>query len=362
MPYEVPRLADLSARARALFTQSIPGAVVAIWPNTFTVVAKVLAAIGFEIHLRLAWLSRQMFASTADDEWLDRHGFELGLSRVAAIRAIGPVTVVAPDGAVIPSGVTYSRDDGAIFRTRSSAIGASGGGVIQFEAITPGEAGNTEAATILTLVDDGGVIGLGATAIVENGGLGGGSEREAKEAFRDRVLARKRNPPQGGSAADWESWTRESDGAISRVFVDSFVNDTRQVWVAFLRSDRAGGIPTVGDVAAVQAYISDPVRRPITARVTAVAPIPVAIDVVIAGLIPDTPAMRGAIAAELASVFAEKATPATPSRSTVFYREWVGEAISRASGEISHSLTSPAANVTLTTAPQIPVLGTITYT
>lgn len=362
MPYEVPRLSDLSARARVLFTQSITGAVVSIWPNTYTVVAKVLAAIGFEIHLRLAWLSRQMFASTADDEWLERHGFELGLARVPAQRAIGTLTITAPDGVVIPSGITYSRDDGTIFRSRNSAIGAVAGGPLQFEAVVPGAAGNTEAGAVLTVVDALGITDLGATATVAAGGLGGGSEREAKEAFRERVLARKRNPPQGGSRTDWESWTKESDGAISRVFVDSFVNDSRQVWVAFLRSDRVNGIPTGGDVADVQAYLSDSVRRPVTARVTVVAPEPIAVNVVIAGLSPDTAAVRGAIEAELAAVFATKSVPATPSTPSVFYREWIGEAISRAGGEFSHSLTTPSGNTTLTTSPQIAVLGTVTFT
>lgn len=361
MPYEVPRLADLSARARALFSQSIPGAVVAIWPNTFTVVAKVLAAIGFEIHLRIAWLVRQMFASTADDEWLERHGFELSVTRVAAQRAVGYLILSATAGDVIPAGVTYQRADGAIFRSRSSAIGDAGVEV-QFEAVTPGDAGNTAAATVLTLVDNGGVLSLSDTATVASGGLGGGAEREAKETYRERVLARKRNPPQGGSRTDWEAWTKESDGQITRVFVDSFVNDTRQVWIAFLRADRVNGIPTGGDVAVTQAYVSDTIRRPVTARVTVVAPIAVPIDIVIAGLTVDTPATRGAVAAELAAVFATKSVPATPSNPSVFYRAWIDEAISRATGEASHSLTTPSGNTTLTTSPEIAVLGSITYT
>ncbi len=361
MPYEVPSLASLSARARTLFSQSITGAVVSIWPNTFTVVAKVLAAIGFEIHLRIAWLTRQMFASTADDEWLDRHGFELGLARIPAQRGVGAVTLTADAGVVIPAGVTYRRSDGAVFRSRNSAVGGIGIAV-PFEAVAPGYASNADPATPLELVDNGGIPSLSAAAVVGANGIFGGSDREPKESFRARVLARKRNPPQGGSRTDWEAWTKEVDPAITRVFVDSFVNDTRQVWVSFLRNDRVNGIPNSGDVAAVQAYISNPVRRPITARVTAVAPVAVPVNVTIAGLKPDTVAARGAITAELASVFAEKSTPATPSQSSVFYREWIGEAISRASGETSHTLSAPTGNTTLSTSPQIAVLGTVTFT
>lgn len=361
MAYVVPKLADLSQRARRLFAEAIPGAIVDIWPNTFAVVAKVMAALGYEIHLRIRWLVRQLFASTADEVWLVRHGYELGLTRIPARKAAGFATLAVASGTTVPAGVTVRRGDGALFATRTSAVGAGPATSLEFEALTAGAAGNTLAGETLELIDLAYAGTVGATATVAAGGIGGGADIEDIEAFRQRILDRKRRPPQGGSRSDWERWAKETDGAVTRVFVDAFANDIRTVWLSFLRRDRANGVPTAADVAAVQAYVGDDMRRPVTARVTVVAPVPQAVAVTIAGLAPDTTAVRAAIAAELAALFAERTAPATPNVPFVLSRSWITEAVARATGEDRHRVTVPADDLTYTTPGHMPVLGTITY-
>jgi uncharacterized phage protein gp47/JayE len=362
MTFVVPKLAELSQRARLIIANATEGATVDLWPNLFPILAKILGLLGKEWYLRVAFLYRQLFASTADEVWLARHGFELGITRIPAKVATGYVTVDVPSGTVVPYGVTYRRADGALFRTRTSAIGTGSATSMEFEAIEAGALGNTDAGQTLTLVDTGLITGLGETATVSSGGLGGGADAEAIETLRQRILDRKRNPPQGGSATDWIRWTKESSGAIARVFVDSFIGDSREVWISFLRSDRTNGIPTPADVAAVQAYVEDPIRRPVTARVSVVAPDPQPVNITIAGLSPDTPAIRAAIAAELAAMFADRVAPATPSQSFTLWRAWISEAISRATGETKHTLAAPASDLTYTTGGAMPVLGTISYT
>jgi uncharacterized phage protein gp47/JayE len=362
MTFVVPKLSDLSQRARLIISEATEGAMIDLWPNLFPILAKILALLGKEWHLRLKFLYRQIFASTADEVWLVRHGFELGITRIPAKVATGFVTVDVPSGTVVPYGITFRRADGALFRTRTSAIGAGAGTSLEFEAVDAGAGGNTDAGETLSLVDTGIVTGLGGMATVSAGGLGGGADVEPIETLRQRILDRKRNPPQGGSSSDWVRWTKESSGAISRVFVDSFIGDAREVWISFLRADRTNGIPTTADVAAVQAYVEDPVRRPVTARVTVVAPNPRAVNISIAGLSPDTPAIRAAVAAELAAMFADRVAPATPSQSFTLWRAWISEAISRATGETKHTLTAPASDLTYSTGGHMPVLGTISYT
>lgn len=362
MTFAVPKLADLSQRARLLIANATEGATIDLWPNLFPILAKILGLLGKEWHLRLAFLHKQLFASTADETWLVRHGFELGITRIPAKVATGFATVPCPSGTVVPYGITFRRADGALFRTRTSAIGTGAGTSLELEAIEAGAAGNTDAGQALSLMDTGLVVGLGDTATVSSGGLGGGANVEDKEAFRQRILDRKRNPPQGGSATDWIRWTKESSGAITRVFVDSFIGDSREVWISFLRSDRSNGIPTPSDVAAVQAYVEDPIRRPVTARVSVVAPDPQTVDITIAGLSPDTPAIRAAIAAELDAMFADRVAPATPSQSFTLWRAWISEAISRATGETKHTLAAPASDLTYSTGGHLPVRGTISYT
>jgi uncharacterized phage protein gp47/JayE len=361
MTFVVPKLLELSQRARLTIVNAMEGATIDLWPNLNVILAKILALISKEWHLRLAFLYRQIFASTANEAWLARHGFELGMSRISAKVATGFITVDCPAGTVVPYGVIYRRDDGVLFRTRTSAIATGPGTGLEVEAVEAGAAGNTNAGQPLRLVDTGLIGGLSELATVWSAGLGGGAEAEAVESFRQRILERKRNPPQGGSATDWIRWVKESSGAISRVFVDSFLGDSREVWITFTRSDRQDGIPSAADVAAVQAYVADPVRRPVTARVSVVRPEPQLVNIVISSLDADSPATREAIEAELRAMFTDRVAPALPHQSFILWRAWISEAISRAIGENRHVLVQPATDLVYTTGGHMPVLGTISY-
>ena len=147
---------------------------------------------------------------------------------------------------------------------------------------------------------------------------------------------------------------------VARVFVDSFSNTNRRVWLAITFADRVNGIPTGADVAAVQAHLDDPMLRPVTARVSVVAPVSQPVAVTATGVEPLTAGVSAAIRAELAALFAERMQPATPNRAFALPRAWVSEAISRATGEDRHTLTAPAADLLFTTPGHLPVLGTVT--
>jgi uncharacterized phage protein gp47/JayE len=362
MPYPTRTLAQLATEAWAGFTQAIPGATVSTWPNTFKVVGKVLALLGFENEQRRAWLARQQFASTADREWLVRHGWELGLVPDPATAAVGTATVSCTPGLAIPQGLQFTRADGATFSVRTATTPSGSSTSLPLAADTAGATGNTDATTSLALVPSTGApAGLGTTATVDSAGLTGGADAEATEAFRARVLYRKRNPPQGGAAVDYVEWTDAALATVTGVWVDSFVGNPGHVWVCFTVSDQPDGIPSVGQVAIVQAYLDDPIRRPVTARVNAGAPTAVTVDITVAGLFPDTPDTRAAVSAEMAAVFDEHAAPATPNTASVLYRTWLDGALSRAIGVQHATMTLPAADLTYSTAGDLPVLGTITF-
>lgn len=360
--YEVRSLKTLSQAARKYFTQSIDGAIASVWANTFTVTAKVIALVGQGLELRRAWLVRQLFASTADRLWLIRHGFELGLTLDPAAPALGSGTGASTATTPIPAGLQYARADGVVFNVLSPA--APSGGTVSFdlEADSPGAISNTEAGTSLALLDPadapaGAPLALTVDMASDGAGLSGGADEEDIEAFRARVLFRKRNPPQGGSAADYAEWVQAAVPTATRVFVDSYQNDARAVWVQFLVSDQPYGIPTAGQIAAAQAYVSDPIRRPVTARVSVTAPAAAPVAVVIANLQPLTAAVVASVEAEIVATFTDRAEPGTPSAPFLFSASWISEAIARATGEDSHDLVSPGDLVF--TAGQLPVLGSI---
>lgn len=339
------------------FYRGIVGAVADLWPSTHGVTAKVLALLAREIDLRLGVLFRQIFVSTCDQSWVFRHAFEYGIPNLPAGRAGGTVTVTATGSGTFPAGLAFQRDDGALFLTSAAVVAVPGPVSLPVLADVSGLSGNTPDGALLALISDSPVsIADGPATVV--GGLGGGSAGEDPEDLRQRVLQRKRNPPQGGSAPDWERWARDVPG-VDRVFVDSFSNTDRRVWLAITFADRVNGIPNAGDVAAVQAHLSDPNVRPITSRVTVVAPTAVPVPVTATGVEPLTAQVIAAINAELAALFAERMLVAKPNQPFVLPRAWISEAISLATGEDRHTLTVPPTDLTFSTPGELPVLGPV---
>ncbi len=344
--YNIRSLNELSAQARQFFTQSIDGAVTNIWANTFIVIGKVLALLDFEHELRRAYLYRQLFASTADALWLPRHGFEFGLTQSPGAPAFGQVRLPATTAQSIPAGLAFTRGDGATYTSLTAGTPRAGVVTLYVEADLAGSIGNAPAGTTLALSPDTPVPdGVGDTATViageDGAGISGGIDGEGIEAFRARVLARKRNPPHGGSASDYAMWLREAIPNAAGVWVDSFSNDTRSVWVAFTVDDGSGAgtsrLPTPGEIGQAQAYLDDPLRRPVTARVFVVGLLPMPVPLLIAGLSPDRPEIREAIAAEVAAVFADRASPAS--------RRW-GPSSCRAPGSTRRCRARPARTAT----------------
>ncbi len=363
--YTIRSLAQLAAEATGAFVQSVQGTATKLWPNVWRVEGKVLALIGFEMEQRRAWLVKQLFASTAERVWLIRHGFELGLQPEPASAAMGTATAAANPETVVPIGLQYRRGDGATFTTAATVTAIGNGVSLPLEADLAAAAGDTPVGTVLTLVNpDDAPAGLARTCVVDEAsdgtGLSGGSDEESLESFRGRVLYRKRNPPQGGSIPDYVEWVQAAVPTARAVFVDSFQNDSRSVWVQFTVTDQPNGIPTDGQVAAAQAYVDDPIRRPITARVFVSRPNPVPQNIVIAGLSPDTTDVRASVEAELAAAYADRSRPGMPSSPFKFSGSWLEEAVSRATGEDSHGQVSPGDQVFA--SGDMPVLGSIEYT
>ncbi len=368
MGYDIRPLATLASQARGFFTQAIPGAVVRLWANTFTVIGKVLALLDFEHELRRQYLYNQLFASTAAYQWLTRHGFELGLVPDSGTAATGSISATwSGDADIVPAGTQFERADGATYST-VAATPASGETVtLVIQADEAGAAYNVDAGDTLAIIETNAVpISLGgsgsADATVLAPGIAGGVDPEDVETFRARVLYRKRNPPQGGSAPDYVEWAGEALDAVKNVYVDSFANDARSVWLCFTVTDQANGIPTAAEVAAVQAYVSDPVRRPITARVFATAPTestsPIAIHELRArhrgrprrGRGRD----RGAAARRRPAGHALDALHALSSRKST-------AAIKRATGVAALHAREPRRRLTFSIGGQMPVLQAPTY-
>jgi len=357
MPFEKPNLVELVERARRAFRTELPGSDAWIWPNNLNVSAKVFGAM---VHLNLQWLdyiALQRWVTTADGEFLDRHGQVYGMPRLAPAFARGLVDMTGTSGTAIPSGLTMSRADGLEYIVTEGGV-VSGGGTVSLavKALKPGSDYNALAGTPMSLTAS--FANLNSEGAVGAAGIGLGADEEADESYRARLLWRLRMPPHGGAAHDYVAWAREI-GGVTRVFVDPLAGGPGTVNVYFLMDDLyEGGIPQGADVSAVQAYID--AVRPVTAIVQVLAPSPVEVTIEIENLSPDTTAVRDAIALELADMFRREARVSTASAPFTLYRSKVWQAIADATGEDHHTLNEPAEDVEYE-AGELPVLGDIDF-
>jgi uncharacterized phage protein gp47/JayE len=350
MPFQRPTLPELIERAAVDIEAQLPGVDARLRRSNLGVLARVHAGAVDALYGYLAWIADQLLPDTAETEHLDRWAAIWNIARVAAAPAVGSVTFSGVNGTAIAGGTVLTRADGAEYSTNAIATIASGTATVAITAAVPGSIANSAAGTQLRLASP--IPGIDAAAVVTAGGLTQGAEGETDSSLRDRLLDRIGQPPQGGSSADYAAWAREVPG-VTRVWVYPAELGLGTVTVRFVRDDDAGSIiPDAGEVALVQATLDD--RRPVTAQVTVVAPVAVALNLTIA-LTPDNATVRAAVEASVRDAIARDAAPGV----TILVSH-LREAIALAAGETDHVLSVPSANVTHAVG-QMAVMGTITW-
>lgn len=357
MSYQRPTLAELRARITADLIAKLEEA------TGTTVIRRALApiiafVIAGAVHLLYGFVSYtkdQIFDDSCDELHLPRRASIVGVSQVSASYASGSITVTGLNGAVIPAGRRWQKVGGLEYTVTADATISGTTATVQLLASTAGAASNAEAGETFTLVEP--IAGVNSYAVVASAGITGGSDVEGLEPWRGRVLDRRRNPPMGGAEADYAKWALEVAG-VTRVWVMRNWLGPGTVGVCFVRDNDGTGadiIPDASEVAAVQAYIDDRARRPVTADVTVFAPIPDYIDHTIA-LSPNTVAVKAEVAAELSDLYFQEGTP----KGRTIYRTHIDTAISLAAGEENHNLSIPAGDLTVLPG-HLPILGTITW-
>lgn len=348
MPFARPTPQAIRDRLAAEVAAALPGSDPRLRRSVEEILVRVVAVASHELHGHLAWAARQILPDSAEAELLDRHAGIWGISRRAAAAARGPVTITGTIGAVLPAGAEMRRADDASFTLDADVtIGSGGSAAGAVTAAIAGAAGNTAAASTLTLVAP--APGIAAAVTVAAGGIAAGADIEADAALRARVLARIQAPPAGGNAPDYVAWAQAVPG-VGRVFVHPLQYGAGTVAVLLLTA--AGGIPATPLLDAVAAAIE--AERPVTAQVTVLAPTALTVDLSIE-IEPDTVAARAAVLAATGAFFAAEASPGQPLRLSR-----LSGAISAAAGEVWHRITIPVGDV-VPSWGQLPVLGTVTW-
>jgi uncharacterized phage protein gp47/JayE len=313
------------------------------------VLAVVIAGAVHLVYGFLDFLSRQLFPDTAEAEYLRRWGSLFGLQPHAPTFATGPITVTGANGTVIPANSKLTRSDGAEYETQALATIVAGTAAPTAKALVAGADGSCDLGTVLTFESP--IAGADATAAVAAGWVDG-TDEESDDEFRARILDFMRNPPQGGSEADYDEWAKEVAG-VTRVWVIPAGMGPGSVVVYFARDDDADGpIPDAGEVTAVQTHLNG--LKPATAAVTAAAPISDPLNLTL-HISPDTPTLRTAVQAQVVDMLRKEAAP-----SVVLPLSKLRTAIGITPGLDDYNLTAPAADVPHATG-HMATMGVITW-
>lgn len=279
----------------------------------------------------LQQIADDVFPDTATAAALERWAAIFGISRGASTFSQGWVGTDDVITGIVPVGAFLRRADGREFQRVDTGILADGselftgaaavaysalglpgtGWAVPVRAVRSGAAGNTAVAASLSFVSP--ISGIPPIVEVLLG-LAGAVDSEPDAALRARVLARLQNPPQGGTAAEYEAWAlaaSTADDPITRAFVRSPASGSNVVTVYVV--DDGGGIPaarppTPTSTAITNARDAIDERRPLSADRNVLAPTFVAITPTI-DLTPDTPEGRVAIENEIDSFLIDNHEP-----------------------------------------------------
>lgn len=307
------------------------------------------------------------FASTTFDEYLDARCDEHGLTRRAAVKATGQVTITGTPGTVIPAGTVVATPADPMLSvaaveyetTPEATIPAGGSIAINIQAKTAGESGNALANTINVLASS----VSGVSSVNNAAATTGGQDIESDASLLARYLEKVRNPGTSGNKADYKQWALEVAG-VGDAQVIPLWDGNGTVKVALIDEDKLPVGQTVVD--AVQAHISPSSgtgagEAPIGATVTVVAATAVNINVTATVIRTGTKTLaeiKTAFETDLTAYLQSIAFSADP---TVRYVR-IGSLLLDTTGVQDYSnlqVNSGTANITIS-AGQVAVKGTVT--
>jgi uncharacterized phage protein gp47/JayE len=306
------------------------------------------------------WIMAQMFPDTCDESELPRFATLLKVPRKDAAYATGAtgLTFATAIGAVIDTAMVVRALDGVEYSPTGSTTATTSSTVMAAQAVLPAAAGNRVAGQSGLLTQP----RAGVQSSVSIGDMSGGADVESVDAWRARIVEAWRNPAAGGTEEDYIRWAKEVPG-VTRAWCYPLEMGLGSVVVRFVRDDESPITPDAGEVATMQAYLDT--KRPLGPPddgingVVAVAPT-LSAQVFTIHISPDTPAIRAAIAAELADLMLREGFPGTTLEPCTILLSHIREAVSQAAGEVDSVVSVPSADIVLTSG-NLPTAGTITW-
>jgi uncharacterized phage protein gp47/JayE len=361
MPFSRPTLHEIVNRIVSDLNSRVDNSTTFLRRSVFLIIARVLGGALHLVYGFLDYMKKQLFASSADSEYLERQGSEYGISRNAGVQATGGISGTGTTGITIPAATRVQSESGNVYTFDSDVTIAGGVFTADITAEEIGTEYNESVGATLSFVSP--VANVDSTVLIDSGGITGGTDEEEDEDYRNRILTRKRQPPHGGAEFDYEAWALEVPGT-TRSWSIPLYQGPGTIGLAFVRDDDDSLIPTPTQREEMYNYIvshTDPetgftIGIPVTAQpgffVIPITALTVNFHILIS---PNTTVVQNSIQERLEDLFQAAGGPAVTLSISEMY-----EAIVSAIGEVRSKIISPSADVAAA-VNQVHVLGDITY-
>jgi uncharacterized phage protein gp47/JayE len=263
MPFDRPTITTIKERIEKGIEARLFGKVALLRVAILRILARVFAGAIHGNYGYLEWLSRQLFVSTAETEYLDRHGLMWDIERRAGSFASGTAIFFGTESATVPEDTRVQNENGVEYGTITDALIVGGSANIEIQAIESGIDGNyvrPNPGDTLTLQLISPVSEIYDDVNVD-GDITGGTDSEDDETYRARILQRIQTIPAGGAEADYVRWATEFTG-VERAWCYPLEDGPGTV-VTVITASGDDPVPSSLLLTDVDAYISE--RKPVTA-------------------------------------------------------------------------------------------------
>lgn len=362
MAFQRPTISQIKDRIQSDLKTGL-GLTTILARSFLAVLSAAYAGASHTLHGYISWALKQLLPDSSDDEYTVRWAKIFGIDRLEATFAEIEVTITGTDGVPVPNTTLWQRSDGVEYKVKTEVTPSGGTVTGTLVCQTPGDTGNISNGSQLNITSP--IAGINSQCTVTATTVEG-SDQETIENLRTRLLERIKNPPAGGTVADYIAFAKTVNG-VTRVWVLPGHLGQGTVGVTFVMDGEDPIIPSLAKVDEVQAAVLE--RCPVEADAVVFAPTATPINPTIK-ITPNTQAVRDAVTAELLDLVFREAQvrdavdPALVAEGTQYTGRIplskINEAISIAAGENDHELVSPSET------PQPPTggiltLGTITF-
>ncbi len=291
---------------RQAFRAKLPNSDAWLFPNNLWIAATVVGGMLWELYAEARAVYRTL-PDQARESLLMRWGNLYRVYQQMPQTASGIILLTGQPDTPVPAGTQWRRADAVLYTLNDdAALDDDGRAAVQVTCEASGSSGNALAGSPLTLatsVDD-----LDDGATVGPNGIGGGADIEETEDYRARVLARMAHRNRYGTLQDYVDWALEVPG-VTRAWAQA-AGPRILVW--FMMDNAypdTWGIPQQADAVIVDAYLTDPCRKPVGAVPMARVPGGVALELTLRCPRPFSEAIRVAVGSALNSYLRRNAAP-----------------------------------------------------